>query len=44
MAEHVAIAVLVRRQYGEPDLTEQQLGAYLDGAQSFFNSFWHDTP
>jgi hypothetical protein len=44
MAEHVAMAVLVRRQYGETELSEEQLDTYLEVAQPFFNSFWHDTP
>ena len=44
MAEQVAVALLVRREYGEPELTAGQVNSYLDVAQPFFNSLWHDTP
>jgi hypothetical protein len=44
MAEQLGIAVLIRREYGEPGLTSDQVGAYLKAAERFFNSLWHDEP
>ncbi|MFG1622517.1 hypothetical protein [Kribbella sp. NPDC049227] len=42
MAEQVIIAVAMRQQYGEADLTAGEVEQYVEGARAFLNSFWHD--
>ncbi len=44
MAEHFALAVLVRRHYLEPELSPAEVEGYLSAAEPFFNSIWHDPP
>ena len=44
MAEQVTVAVLIRREYDEPQLTDEQVAAYMNAAAPFFNSLWHDPP
>lgn len=41
-AEQVVIADLMRRHFGEPDLTLDEAVEYLGAVRRFLNSFWHD--
>jgi hypothetical protein len=40
-AEMVTVAVIARRAYGDPALTELEIESYLQQSHLFFNSFRH---
>lgn len=42
LAEQIAIAVLIRRQYDEPSITVDDIERYFESGRRFLNSFWHD--
>lgn len=40
-AEMLTVAVVAREAYGDPELTMEEIGSYLDHSFSIFNSFRH---